>query len=191
MADLKKIISDNLINYRKQAGLTQAELAEKINYSDKAISKWERNEGTPDAIVLKQIADLYGIMVDDLMCEKSKPLEKKKKHTILTRTNITICSTLLVWLVATIIFVFTLFFVPEIERMWLVFIWAIPVSSIVLTVFNGIWGKRKLFIPILSVLVWSIVVATYLTIPFSNSWLFLLIGIPLEILIIIYYGLRK
>ena len=124
MADLKKIISDNLIKYRKQAGLTQAELAEKINYSDKAISKWERNEGTPDAIVLKQIADLYGIMVDDLMCEKSKPLEKKKKHTLLTRTNIAICSTLLVWLVATIIFVFTLFFVPEIERMWLVFIWA-------------------------------------------------------------------
>ena len=60
MDDLKNILAENLIKYRKAANLTQAELAEKINYSDKAVSKWERAAGMPDVDVLKQIADLFG-----------------------------------------------------------------------------------------------------------------------------------
>ena len=55
MEDIKKIISKNIQTLRKDADLTQSELAERLNYSDKAVSKWERGESVPDIVVLKQI----------------------------------------------------------------------------------------------------------------------------------------
>ena len=63
--DIKQTIASNLSGYRKKAGLTQQQLADKLNYSDKAVSKWERAEAIPDVIVLKSIADIYGVKVDD------------------------------------------------------------------------------------------------------------------------------
>lgn len=90
MEDLKNVLAENLIKYRKAANLTQAELAEKINYSDKAVSKWERAAGMPDVDVLKQIADLFGVTVDDMLTKSDKPARVKRKINLLTRTNVTI-----------------------------------------------------------------------------------------------------
>ena len=64
---LKNRIAKNLTFYRENAGQTQLELAEKLNYSDKSISKWERGEGIPGVFVLTQIAQLYGVTVNDLL----------------------------------------------------------------------------------------------------------------------------
>ena len=60
---LKKNIAKNLSSLRKSAGLTQAELGEKLTYSDKSISKWERGDGLPDLLVLDKLAELYGVTV--------------------------------------------------------------------------------------------------------------------------------
>ena len=67
MEDLKIIFAQNLIALRKQMKLTQIELAEKINYSDKAVSKWERGESIPDVSVLMVIANLFGVSIDFLV----------------------------------------------------------------------------------------------------------------------------
>ena len=64
---LKSQIGSNIANYRKRSGLTQAGLAEKLNYSDKAVSKWERGESIPDVIILMQLAEQFGITVNDLL----------------------------------------------------------------------------------------------------------------------------
>ena len=72
MEDLKDIISKNIIKFRKLSGLTQGELAEKLNYSDKAVSKWERSESLPDIVVLKQIADVFEVSVAS--CTRVSPL---------------------------------------------------------------------------------------------------------------------
>ena len=69
MEDLKKIIAKNLVTYRKQAHMTQAELAEKVGYSDKNVSKWERAEGVPDMLVLHELAELYGVTVNDFFVD--------------------------------------------------------------------------------------------------------------------------
>jgi transcriptional regulator with XRE-family HTH domain len=74
MEDYKRIIANNITELRKAVPLTQAELAEKLNYSDKAVSKWERGESIPDVIVLKQIAELFGVTVDYLL-EDVHPLK--------------------------------------------------------------------------------------------------------------------
>ena len=48
----KDILSKNIIMYRKKNNLTQKQLADKLNYSDKVISKWERSESMPDIIAI-------------------------------------------------------------------------------------------------------------------------------------------
>lgn len=195
MSELKSVISQNLIKYRKAAKLTQAELAEKINYSDKAVSKWERGDGTPDAVVLKQLAVIYGITVDDLMNEaEAEPVKTKRKIKLITKTNVTICSVVLVWLVATVIFVFGLLIAPQITQMWLAFMYAIPVSCIVLLVFNAVWGRNYFYIPIISGLIWSFAGSLYITlrlnVPIDNAWLLFILCVPLEILTIVFFSLR-
>ena len=93
MEDLKIIFAQNLIMLRKQMQLTQIELAEKINYSDKAVSKWERAGGMPDVDVLKQIADLYGVTVDTLLTKSDKPVKLKRKVNL----HALLCESILTW----------------------------------------------------------------------------------------------
>ena len=67
MDELKAVFAGNLIHLRTKAGLTQAELAEKIHYSDKSVSKWERAESLPDLQVAKELAQVFGVTVDFLI----------------------------------------------------------------------------------------------------------------------------
>ena len=99
---LKLQIGSNIASYRKRAGLTQAGLAEKLNYSDKAVSKWERGESFPDLYVLKQLADFYEVTID-LLIDTPKEPEKPKRELKLNvkRSAISLCSIGLIWLVAT------------------------------------------------------------------------------------------
>ena len=66
MVDLKLVIASNIIRLRTEAGMTQSELGAKLNYSDKSISKWERAESLPDANVLKQMSEIFGVSMDYL-----------------------------------------------------------------------------------------------------------------------------
>ena len=141
LESLKQTIAKNLISFRTSRGLTQSELAQKINYTDKSVSKWERGLGVPDVLVLKELADLYGIKVDDFLTENENTskivLADKDKRG--SRLLITLLSAGLVWLVATLVFVVLLWL--KIDRAWLSFIVAIPVCFIVLIVFSSLWGK--------------------------------------------------
>ena len=111
MEELKKIIAKNLVTYRKQAHLTQAELAEKLGYSDKNVSKWERAEGVPDVLVLHQLAELYGVTVNDFFVDhtivpsqvvdepapelETQPQKHKSKHHNVDKAIIAVLSVLL------------------------------------------------------------------------------------------------
>ena len=152
MEDLKYILAENLAKYRKAANLTQAELAEKINYSDKAVSKWERAGGMPDVDVLKQIADLYGVSLDDLVREHDEkevmPKSTKSRQRLLT----VLLSAGLCWLVAVVVFVAIGIFAPAFEYAWLAFVYAVPASSVVVLVFSCIWHYKWVRIVSVSVL---------------------------------------
>ena len=92
---LRQLIAENIAYYRKLNGDTQAGLAEKLSYSDKSVSKWERGDGTPDIFILSHIASLYGITVQDLLREK-KVAKTRTRHLL-----ISLLSVGLVWLVMT------------------------------------------------------------------------------------------
>lgn len=193
MEELKKIIAGNIVSLRRSAGMTQAELAEKLCYSDKAVSKWERGESIPDVFVLKQVADLFGVGVDYLLHDhtnETSAVGKKKSKFSKNRLLITLISTVLVWLIATGIYVAFSLSPLKTERLWLTFIFAIPVSFIVLLVFNSIWGKAKLNFPIISLLMWSTLLSICLALAHFHIWLLLAVGIPGQIIIIFWSGIK-
>ena len=186
--NINEIISKNIAKYRKKIGMTQFDLAEKINYSDKAVSKWERGESLPDVAILMQIADIFGITLNDLCYENTMPEKevlpnnKKINHMYISILSVGLC-----WLIATVVFAFLLMLAPALQNKWLCFIYAVPVSGIVLLVLNSMWGKRIWNTIFVSIIIWGVLLSICLTAQNPNiNWLYL-IGIPLEILTIIWY----
>lgn len=193
MENLKRIIAKNLSELRRAASMTQIELAQKLNYSDKAVSKWERGESVPDVAVLKQIADLFGVSVDYLLVEDHTSLPRENMPTSRShrRGVITLLSVALVWLLATAAFVCIGIAAPSVRREWLLFLYAVPVSAVVLLVFNTLWGRLRRNYAIVSVLVWSVLLASYLTYPRGMMWMLLLLGIPAQVIIWLWSHLKK
>ncbi len=187
--ELKNIIAKNIADLRKANGLTQLALAEKLNYSDKAVSKWESGASIPDVVVLKEIADMFGTTVDDLLRENCRiePQSPKRKRIHLI---VSLLSVMLVWLIGTFVFV-SLGIAGIGGNTWLSFVWAVPVSFIVALVFNSIWGKRRLNYLVISCLMWSLLAAVYLSALKYNPWLLFVIGVPGEIIICLWSGFKK
>ena len=199
MEDLKPIIAKNIIDLRRAADITQAQLAEKLNYSDKAVSKWERGEAIPGVTTLKEIADLFGVTVDYLIsAEHETENQIKREFSERQRRNhliITLLSTTIVWLVATIIYVIiSLSTEFRLSKAWLVFVFAVPISCVIALVFNSIWGKKKRNFLIISLLLWTALISfclvLFLSLQKAYFWLVLAIGIPSQIMILLSSGLK-
>lgn len=192
MSEIKDIIAKNLTNLRIERQLTQIELAQKINYTDKSISKWEHGDAMPPIDVLKELAELYGVTLDYLVSEKPEENYDKIYTSKKNSTNkfiITLLATSIIWLIATTLFVYGSMF-SFLLRPWLAFIWAIPSSSIILLVFNFIWGRRKLTFLLISILIWTIIAAIYLTLIDYNAWMLFIIGVPLQVAVILWSQLK-
>lgn len=181
---LQRLIAENIAYYRKQNGDTQAELAEKLNYSDKSVSKWERAEGTPDIFILSKIADLYHITVQDLLREKKVP-KAASRHLL-----VTLLSVGLVWLVMTTLFCFSKILNVLSPWAWLVFIYGIPITGIVCQVFSALWWGRIAQVISCSLILWGIGLSLVLSLQIEGVFLLFIICAVLEVLIILFYLLR-
>ncbi len=198
----KECIAKNLAELRKVNNLTQNELAKKLNYSDKAISKWEHGEALPDIEVLLEICNLYNITLNDIVKEDiSDIIDKEGKNIRINKTNqfiITFLSVSLVWFIATFIFLAIRFFTLKnnVINYYPIFLWAVPASSILLIIFNSIWGKKIYTFFIVSLLTWSLLTALYIQFIyydsiFANLWPIFFLGIPMQIAIILWAGMKK
>ena len=197
MEELKMIIAGNIGQLRREAGMTQLELAEVLNYSDKAVSKWERGESIPDVGTLKAVADHFSVSVDYLL-RADHPVETKYKqeYTKRQRRNhriISVMCCVLVWLVASFLYTSVNVALPNESKLWMTFVYAVPVTLIVLLVFNCIWGNRRHNFSIISLLIWSALACAFLTaLVFYeyNIWLVFVIGVPSQIIVSLWSGLR-
>ena len=192
-------IGKNITRLRKLSGMTQLELAEKLNYSDKSISKWEQGNGIPDVRILVQLAELFNVSVDDLVQEhKEKPVVPKRERKI-RRLVITLLSVGVVWLVAVACFVLIgVVWNAQGEwksGAWLAFVYAVPASAVVVTVFSSIWHWKWVRVTAVSVLIWTLLACIYLTLWVCNvsegMWLIFLVGVPLQVMALIYFVWRK
>ena len=189
MEDLKFITAANIISLRTKAGMTQAQLAELLNYSDKSVSKWERAEAVPDAYVLKHMSEIFGVSVDYLLSSHNdwEPISQKQKRRYRSEI-IVLISMAGIWTLA--FFIFIIGWILG-HMLWLVFIYAVPISLITLLVFNSVWenGKRNYYI--VSTLVASIFVMVYLTLLRWNPWQLLLLIIPAELIVFLAFRVKK
>ena len=195
MRDLKEIIAENIVELRKENEMTQAQLAEKLNYSDKAVSKWERGESLPDIAVLKSVADIFEVSVDYLLTsdhESMKHSEKKvSRWKFRRRAIITGMSVMLVWLVATV--VFFILDTARLDMRWLAFVYSAPCSLLVWLIFNSIWFNPRRNFLIISALLWTVLGSLYITFLSLgfNLWMMFLIGVPAQIIIFLWSGIQK
>ena len=190
MEDIKLTIAKNITALRQNAKLTQIELAERLNYSDKAVSKWERAESIPDITVLKTIADMFQVPLDYLVRENPElpVLEEEPDQTPVRKRNhkvITALSILLVWFVAAVVFVILDMIGLDTWLHLFAFAYAIPVSMIVWLVMNSIWFTRRRNYLIISLLMWTTLGCTGLLLFLLkvNFWQLFILGALGQIII--------
>lgn len=169
--EFKNIVAKKIAYYRKLEGITQGELAGLLNYSDKSVSKWERAEGMPDAYVLSEIAEHFGVTLNDLTTEEEPKISGKF---IKKREFVPYLSVGLVWFVAALVF-FILQIIPvEISRSWLSFIYAVPAMFIVITVFSCMWYGNLARALSVSGIIWGVFCALIVTFPLAKVAFFLI-----------------
>ena len=202
---LKKQIGANLAAYRKRQGLTQAELAEKLNYSDKAVSKWERGDSIPDVLTLMQLAELFDITVNELVADPDvlpdnpgtmervmgaaveRTLKRKADKKIILGL-----STVLVWFVA--LFLFVVISSLGIAKSWLWFIYAVPANAIVLLSLRSAWKDFRWNKALISAIMWGSVLSVYMSLLMFfdlNIWKMFLLGIPGQAAIMLWFRLYR
>ena len=167
METLKNNFSKNLIKLRKSIDYTQLQLAEELNYTDKAISKWERGESMPDIYMLKEMADFFGVTIDYLLAEHKdeefiQPIlnnENRVKRMHLNHYLITFVSVVGIWFVAVV--VLTILNQLGIPHSWLCFIASLPISFLIAFIFACVWGRMIQILLMLSGFTWSTLVFIY------------------------------
>ena len=193
----QELLAKNLAYYRKASGLTQLELAEKFNYSDKSVSKWERGEGFPDVFVLKSLADFYGISVDDFYSEEKKKITSQN-HSLTKQIYIKLLSVGIGWLVVLLTFIgltIGLSFVKDAKyQTWLTFVYGALITGIILLVWDYIYHHRLLRVIDTSIIIWTGIASVYLTLLVIlglNQPLLFVIGAPLEVLEVLWFLFRR
>lgn len=202
---LKLQIGANIASYRKRSGLTQAGLAEKLNYSDKAVSKWERGESIPDVLTLMQLAEQFEISVGDLLEDpdalpaettrfqqamgqvSEKALKRKANKNIILAL-----SSILVWFVALLIYVVISSF--ELPYSWLAFFYAVPANCIVLLSLRSAWHDFRWNRALISGIMWGALASihmTLLTLLDFNMWKIYLLGILGQMAILLWFRLFR
>lgn len=191
MEKLNFIISKNLTELRKQHKLTQLEVAEKLNYSDKTVSKWEQGESLPGIEILHKLSKLYDVSMDYLVEENHSKSENTNSLTKRRHTTITLLSILAIWFIATVIYVSADIFVGAGIPWLMVFCWAVPASFVVAIVFDALWHNRKFLFVLISLLIWSFLLCFCIQFVNYGIWTLLGVGIPLQLATILSKKLVK
>ena len=198
---VKARIGANIAYYRKKIGMTQAGLGEKLNYSDKAVSKWERGDSIPDVLTLMQIASLFEVTVDALLGDvDALPENPGKLERAMTQVSekalrrkankniILALSTTLVWFVALLVFV--ILSTLSIAHSGLAFLYAVPANAIVLLSLRSAWRDFRWNKALISAIMWGSLASIYASI-FAfvdfNAWKILLLGIPGQVAIFLWF----
>lgn len=177
--------ANRLSDLRRAAGMTQLELAQKLNYSDKSVSKWERADGVPDLYVVTQIADIFEVSVDDLLSDKPfrRPFISRNKLLI------TFLALSVPWLVATICnWILGLFFADL--SLWRLYIYAIPVTAIVALIFTSLWWKKIWQFVSVSAIIWSVPTSIFISFNIPKNAFVYIVAAVVQIMAILGFLIK-
>lgn len=178
---VKKNIAENISYYRKKLNLTQLELAEKINYSDKLVSSWERGERTPDIFTLKELSLIFGVSIDNLTSEK-----KVKMARPISKQTMAFLYAIIPWVVIGIIFV-VLQLTHTVFPSWYLLIYAVTASSLIVYIFNLVWKKIWYIYASLTVFIWTLALSLFISFGFNAIYFISAAPIYIFIMFLMYY----
>lgn len=197
VTDIKEIIGENITFLRKGKKWTQLELAEKMDYSDKAISKWERGESSPDPDALLTLSKLFNVQIDYFF-HKNEAEQKKYINTsnqmFIKGLLVTILLCIAMFTISTVVFLIgSLRDINNAKTFWIAFIYAVPLCAIIVSIFLKRYNYRFATSICISILMWSVLLVGFLQLMIINynAWMIFLIGVPIEAAIMIYYFLKK
>lgn len=200
MESITNIIAANLAYLRRKNNLTQQELAQKINYSDNAVSRWERGEATPSIETLQVIATFYDISISDLLKEDLSEIQKpENKEKLVQSILLVIFSVSVIWTLGAIVFLYSrmidgpIFFFGK--HRWLIFIFSIPISMLILQFFNKRMWRNKIATLLVHSGFWlSLITSIYLLLLFrygTNLWPVFFLIIPIELAQVLWFFTRR
>ncbi len=186
--NIREIIRKNIITLRKKNGLTQIDLANKINYSDKAVSRWEKGEVVPDVETLQSLSNVFGVSLTYMFETHNYGKEEKhlpnKNELLLHFTSL--CS---IWIFIIVLFVYLKLIYNY--TFWQLFVWGVPATILDTLIANRKWGNSILRTILQSTLLWSLTTCFYLQFLSQNLWLIFLIGIPIQATILLKLFITK
>lgn len=183
---LRKLIGKNIALYRKAHHDTQAILGQKLNYSDKAVSKWERGESAPDIYVLSQIADLYGVTVGNLIGE-TKPELRRSPY---MRLYIFLLSAALTFVIATVL-IFAFEIVGVRFNTWLFLLYAAAITALLAVIFSALWWNLLWQLCSISALIWLVGLIIFLIAPGTLAARIFLICGAVQVLVTVWILYRR
>ena len=210
---LKAALGANIVSYRKRSGLTQARLAEKLNYSDKAVSKWERAESMPDVLTLMLLAEQFGTDVNELLSDpdgaavaetpapEEKQPEPKKGKTLSNakemlrsadKSLIQKMASALVWVVA--MFIWLVLDSFDLKYSWMIFVAAVMANAIVLLCLRATWKLYGINRILVSIIMWTALLFLYLSLLFGTGvhvWRIFLMGLLGQAAILFWFKLFR
>lgn len=194
MANVKETVRSNLVKLRKERKWTQMELAEKIGYSDKAISRWETGEVNPDIETLDKLAELYEVDISVFFSEYN-PKEYKaqtfRANQLGRKIAVWILMVAALWYIGIMVFIYSSTFKMDSSRSWLIFIWLLPITFVLCSCFNVKWGNSALAIVFASLICWSLLTAIYLQFFEYNVYLLFISGVPIQVAIFLLAYMRQ
>lgn len=191
MEEYKKNIAVNLAMLRKKYNYKQSDIAERLNYSDKTISKWETGEVLPSIDNLIELCKLYNITLDQIVnpINSDEITVQYDKSTQRNKLIISLLAVSAVWIIATIVFVYAKLLSNS--NLWIAFVWSVPASMVVAIVFNSLWGNKKANYVFISILTWTFIASIYLQFLQYNLISLFFLGIPLQVAILLWSGIKK
>ena len=198
--ELKNRVGSGIARLRRERGLTQAELAERINYSDKAVSKWERGESLPDVLTLMNLAQILETDLNTLTgCGAQEALPEVPEEPEITeklppkrrradRSAVQKLSSILVWVVA--LFLFLVFDSFQLPYCWMIFVVAVMANAIVLLSLRSVWQLYGINRLLVSIILWTALLFLYLLLLFTTGvhvWRIFLMGIVGQIAILLWF----
>lgn len=189
--ELKLVTASNLIRLRTEKGLTQAELGAQLNYSDKTISKWERGEAIPDAYVLTQLGELFGVSVDFLLSSHDKWEQPKTEEIEEVRYSVNHIIALAVIGVLTAFFIafVTLWLMGIVE--WRLFLFALSAAILVYLILICVFKRMRQLPYVIALFVASVLVIVYFYLPQATLWQLFLILVPAEVIVYLACNVKK
>lgn len=198
MGKTEENIANNIVKLRKVNNMTQADLANKLQYSNKTISKWERAESMPEISVLCEISALFNVTIDFMVKEHSdkefNKKDKEEKQELLRNILVMALWCIAAYFIATVIFIYAHLADTSYEKhIWIAFIVAAALCCFIVAFSSRKHGYTITSLVANSLLIWISITSVFcitLAREMNNSWMLFLVGLPMQAALFTNYFMR-